>query len=91
MNIRKRFRFVGTVQGVGFRWRARQAATFLHLTGWVRNEWDGSVVMEVQGSEHAVDQIVGTIDGSGWIHIDGIESERLPVDPEEKSFKVIGY
>lgn len=46
---RLRMRFVGEVQGVGFRWTARKVATELGLTGWVRNEPDGSVSMELQG------------------------------------------
>ena len=41
--------FVGEVQGVGFRWTARRVAQELGLTGWVRNEPDGSVSMELQG------------------------------------------
>ena len=46
---RLRMRFVGEVQGVGFRWTARKVAQELGLTGWVRNEPDGSVSMELQG------------------------------------------
>lgn len=46
---RLRMRFVGEVQGVGFRWTARMVANELGLTGWVRNEPDGSVSMELQG------------------------------------------
>ena len=49
--IRKYIQFYGRVQGVGFRWKARSLAGSLGLTGWVKNEWDGSVRMEVQGSE----------------------------------------
>ena len=42
-------RFVGRVQGVGFRWTAAMVARELSLTGWVRNEPDGSVTAEIQG------------------------------------------
>lgn len=42
-------RFVGEVQGVGFRWTARKVADDLGLSGWVRNEPDGSVSMELEG------------------------------------------
>ena len=45
---RRQIRFYGRVQGVGFRYHAKHAAAALGLTGWVRNEYDGSVMMEVQ-------------------------------------------
>lgn len=47
---RLRLRFVGQVQGVGFRWTSMGVARELGLTGWVRNELDGSVTAEIQGS-----------------------------------------
>ena len=46
--VRQRLRFTGRVQGVGLRYTASHAANALGLTGWVYNEWDGSVIMEVQ-------------------------------------------
>ena len=51
---RLRLRFVGEVQGVGFRWTASLVAKNLELTGWVKNELDGSVTAEIQGSESHV-------------------------------------
>ena len=46
---RLRLRFVGQVQSVGFRWTSQMVARELGLTGWVRNELDGSVTAEIQG------------------------------------------
>ncbi len=46
---RRRIEFHGQVQGVGFRYQARRYASAYGLKGWVRNEYDGSVTMEVQG------------------------------------------
>jgi len=47
-------RIHGRVQGVGFRMQAQSRATRLGLTGWVRNEADGSVRVEAEGPEDAI-------------------------------------
>ena len=60
--LRRRWRFTGTVQGVGFRYYARAAALHLGLTGWVANNWDGSVTLEAQGDRAALDALVPLIE-----------------------------
>ena len=60
--LRKRIVFYGQVQGVGFRYRARHAADMCGCTGWVRNEYDGSVTMEIQGTEDQIDQVILAIE-----------------------------
>lgn len=51
----------GVVQGVGFRWFAREHARRLELAGWVRNAADGSVEVAVSGSEAAVTEFLARI------------------------------
>ena len=46
---RRHYTFRGSVQGVGFRVTAASLARGHPVTGWVRNEADGSVAVEVQG------------------------------------------
>lgn len=43
-------RITGRVQGVSFRWQARQLATSLHLAGSVVNEPDQTVSLVAQGT-----------------------------------------
>lgn len=42
-------RIRGIVQGVGFRYATRQEARRLGLSGWVRNDTDGSVEVVAEG------------------------------------------
>lgn len=56
---RLHLRFTGQVQGVGFRWTSQRVARSLGLTGWVKNEWDGSVSMELQGTNEQISRYFG--------------------------------
>ena len=85
--VRKHITFYGWVQGVGFRYRARHAAQLYGCTGWVRNEWDGSVTMEIQGTEEAIGKVIQAIEAGKYVRIENMESRMIPVDPEERGFK----
>ena len=74
--LRKQIRFYGRVQGVGFRFQAQYAARRSGVTGWVKNEWDGSVSMEIQGTEQQINDVVAAIDSDPYIRI-----ERIPTLP----------
>lgn len=56
--IRKRAIVNGTVQGVGFRWAAREQAQRLGVVGWARNRADGSVEAEVEGAPETVERML---------------------------------
>ncbi|MED9968808.1 MAG: acylphosphatase [Ruminococcus sp.] len=86
--IRKRITFFGRVQGVGFRYTASYAANSCGVTGWVRNEYNGSVTMEIQGTEEQIYKTLSLINNGRYIQIDRTESRNLTCDPNERSFRV---
>lgn len=51
-------RVTGAVQGVGFRYHTRLKAHGLGLTGFVRNEPDGSVYIEAEGHTEPLEALV---------------------------------
>jgi acylphosphatase len=53
-----RLTIAGRVQGVGYRWWARQEARRLSLDGWVRNRLDGTVELVAAGPPEAIDRLV---------------------------------
>ncbi len=85
--IRKHFVFHGRVQGVGFRYTAKYLAQSLELTGWVRNEYDGTVTMEVQGREALINKLLVGLNNDRFITVDWIDAEEIPLE-EERSFRV---
>jgi acylphosphatase len=80
--IRKRLIFHGRVQGVGFRYRAKHLAGSLGLTGWVRNEYDGTVHMEVQGTKAMIYKLMEGLNRGSYISIDWIDDEEIPAKKE---------
>ena len=63
----------GRVQGVSFRMYAEQEARRLGVSGWVRNEPDGSVAGHVEGKPAAVDAMVEWCrTGSPYARVDGV-------------------
>lgn len=80
--VRKFLTFTGRVQGVGFRYTAEYLAQSIGLTGWVRNERDGSVAMEVQGTEEQIDLLIKKLRSGRFIRIDHVAELELPVKIE---------
>lgn len=87
--VRRRYRFSGMVQGVGFRYEAKLTASQLGLTGWVRNEGDGSVSAEIQGGERAADEFLRAMRAVPRFDIAEVQAEDLPLSGGETGFRVL--
>lgn len=85
--VRKHIVFYGRVQGVGFRYHSYYIANSLGLTGTVRNLYDGSVEMEVQGRREAIDELVRRLNGQRFIDISDMSVRDMPLS-EERSFEI---
>jgi acylphosphatase len=74
----------GWVQGVFFRAEAQQEAGRLGITGWVRNEPDGSVAGHFEGQPDAVDSMVAWCrEGPRRARIDQVDVREVePTGPE---------
>jgi acylphosphatase len=71
----------GTVQGVGFRYWTRRAATARGLQGWVRNRRDGTVEAVFAGAERAVaDMIKLCRRGPDAAWVDSVDEK--PAEPD---------
>ena len=87
--IRKHIVFTGQVQGVGFRWRAEQAAKLYDCTGWCRNDWDGTVTMEIQGEEEAIDKVIQSIETGRYVWIHHMDVTEMEPETGELGFASI--
>jgi acylphosphatase len=55
--LAKRYVVRGRVQGVGFRWFVDHEARQLGLSGWVRNNFDGTVEVLAAGGEQQLQML----------------------------------
>ena len=85
--LRYRIRFEGIVQGVGFRYEVYQMTAQLKLTGWVRNEMDGSVLCEVQGTNKKIEYLINHLYQVPRFQIDSVIKEEIPIK-NESSFRM---
>lgn len=86
---RRAARITGRVQGVGFRHFTRQVAGRLDLSGWVRNEPDGSVRLEAEGPPNAVEQLIEAIhEGPPAARVDGVNTDIRQPTGATDAFRV---
>lgn len=88
--IAKQVRFIGTVQGVGFRYTARNRAAQFKVTGYVMNLPNGDVDMLVQGFAENVDLAIDAIKQDFADFLEKVQVNETPADDRYTSF-VIKY
>jgi acylphosphatase len=80
--VRRRVVVHGHVQGVFFRDGVRRLAERHAVTGWVRNNWDGSVEAVLEGEPDGVERVVTFMrEGPRGAHVDRVEvADEQPED-----------
>lgn len=85
--VRKKIIFKGNVQFVGFRFQSKYLADTLGLTGYVENLDNGDVLMEVQGRERTIEDMIICLRQKRPIRIESMEQEYLSLVQNEKGFR----
>jgi acylphosphatase len=88
--VRLAINFQGRVQGVGFRYTAREVVSRqpARLTGWVRNEPDGSVQMELQGDPAAIEAALAELQSAMSSNIKTINRTEIPEVHNDRTFTI---
>ena len=80
--------FTGRVQGVGFRFTARNIASRCRLTGIVRNLADGSVEMIAQGHSDDIEGCLRDIQESMEGFIRETKIREIPFEAGYENFRI---
>ncbi|MGP4065288.1 acylphosphatase [Oceanobacillus sp. M65] len=77
--MRKHLNISGRVQGVGFRNSAQMRAKEMNLYGWVQNNDDGTVELEVEGKEEQLNTFIQQLDEglNKFVNVENIEIETM--------------
>ena len=86
--MRIRVVYTGRVQGVGFRATAAWCAKGLAVSGFVRNEPDGTVLLEAQGPAPEIDLLVSRIAERMGRNIARADKNEVPERTDEHTFEV---
>jgi len=86
----RRWLVVGKVQGVGYRYFARQAARAIGVRGWIRNLPDGSCEVQVAGTADTLQRFrEELLRGPRGARVEGIEEERLVQVQTWQGFNIV--
>ena len=91
MHQRITVRYEGRVQGVGFRFACINLARELDVTGWVKNEADGSVTLVAEGRNNQLMALLQAVRNSHLDrHIINEKVRRSPATGEFDRFDING-
>jgi acylphosphatase len=85
---RKQAVYTGRVQGVGFRATVAFVARGFPVTGWVRNDASGSVTLQAQGADEAVESFLEAVQTRQASFIATTSVKELPSEPAEAGFRI---
>ena len=87
--IRKEFHFEGNVQNIGFRFEVQLHAKPLGITGYAKNNDDGSVIAQFQGKPNDINKVILDLQNIDRIQIDFISEKDIPLDYYENDFYIL--
>jgi acylphosphatase len=87
----RRFVVRGRVQGVGFRWFVEREAHILGISGWVRNNANGSVEVLAHGTRDQLSGLHARLrEGPRAARVDEVEVSEAKPTADISSFRIEG-
>jgi len=80
--MKKHFKIIvqGKVQNVGFRYYTNKRAQMSNVSGFVKNQHDGTVYIEVEGDEIDIQTFLDFVNtGPQWGRVDNVQINEGPL------------
>jgi acylphosphatase len=82
-------KITGRVQGVGYRYFVQRIAAGLNIDGWVRNTYDGGVLVMAKGEKADIETFLDHLRlGPPLARITNIIKQDIVVDESLKGFRI---
>ena len=81
----------GRVQGVGFRAATKQIADQIGVSGWVKNQPDGTVLIEAEGEHEKMKEFIKHVDQgpTPFSKVEALDIKNNSEISHHKKFKVV--
>lgn len=89
MRAARELHITGSVQGVGFRWTAKRIADSIGLSGWVRNNADGSVSLALEGGDAEIDEFVERLNDAMGLSMTTVASRDVRSGANRNGFDIV--
>jgi len=86
--VRALAHYSGSVQGVGFRYTARRAASGFAVAGYVRNLFDGRVEVVAEGTRAEISAFLGAVSRAMGDYIDDCDLRWQAASGEFSGFHI---
>lgn len=86
--VRRTIRYSGRVQGVGFRYTARETAAGFRVTGFVQNLSDGRVLLVAEGTKVEVKRFCSALAVAMERNIRSTDVEEAAAAPQYTDFTI---
>ena len=84
-----KLRIEGIVQGVGYRFFTEDKAREYGLTGYVKNRYDGSVEVHVEGDKNVLEKFIADLKvGPRMSRVEGIDVQWIKAESKYDSFTI---
>ena len=89
-SVSVKIKVTGRVQRVGYRYFVQHWAEDFGIGGWVRNQRDGSVILEAEGRKDRIEKLIKELkEGPSMAQVEEVNVKWTGFENKYRNFKVL--